>query len=115
MSNIKDYAVQLVHVQPNDVVLLHVSEDLSFDDLQSIQYEIQQAFPENKILVANEHILKKITIFRADDILKSDLISDALDPEHNWLQSSPTLKIESNSTGGYVAKYNGSEIYDVLY
>ena len=41
MSNFKDYAVQLIHTQPNDVILLHISEDLCLDDVGAIQYEIQ--------------------------------------------------------------------------
>ena len=36
MSNLKDYAVQLIHVQPDDVILLHVSEDMDFDNLHAI-------------------------------------------------------------------------------
>ena len=109
MSNFKDYAVQLVHVQPNDVILLHVSEDMDFDNLHAIQYEIQQAFPNNTILVANEHILKRITLFRADDPIRSDIITNTIKSETDW------LKLTSDSTGGYVSTYKGSEVYDVLY
>jgi nitrous oxide reductase len=108
---LKDYAVQLIHVQPNDVILLHISEELCLDDVATIQHEIQRAFPNNTILVANENILKKITIFRADDPIQSDLISNTIDPEHNWLKPSLT----SDSTGGYVSTFFGSDVYDVLY
>lgn len=111
MSNIKDYAVQLVHVQPNDVVLLHVAEDLDLDTVAAIHHEIAQAFPNNTILVANEHILKRITLFRADDSIQNNLITNTLDPNLNWLNTSLT----SDSAGGYVSNYTGSEVYDILY
>lgn len=108
MSNLKDYAVQLIHVQPDDVILLHVSEDMDFDNLHAIQNEIQQAFPNNTILVANEHILKRISIFRTDTPM---LVADTINNEINLLDN----KLSSDFTGGYIGTYKGSEIYDVLY
>ena len=107
MSNFKDYAVQLIHTQPNDVILLHISEDLCLDDVGAIQYEIQQAFPNNTILVANENILKKITIFRPDKPITVDNeLSNIYNPEQNWLKP-------SCSTGDVIIE--GSSLYDVLY
>lgn len=106
MSNIKDYEVQLINVQPTDVILLHVSENLYLDDVATIQNEVQRAFPNNTILVANENILKKITVFRPDQpIMIADELSNIYNPEQNWLKTI--------STGDVII--GGSSSYDVLY
>lgn len=107
MSNIKPYAVELVHVQPDDIILLHISEDMSFDDLNVIQREIQQACPNNTILVANEHILKKITIFRPEKPIEAydsnDLLTNSIDDNLFVMPSS------------YLGTKEGTGMYDVLY
>lgn len=108
MSNIKPYAVELVHVQPDDIILLHISEDMSFDDLNAIQHEIQQMCPNNTILVANEHILKKITIFRPDKPMEAyDLdnsLSNIIDDDNLFVMPS-----------SYLGTKEGTGMYDVLY
>ena len=108
MSNIKDYAVQLVNIQPDDVILLHVAEDLDLDTVHSIYREIEKAFPNNTILVSNENILKRISIFRTDTPM---LVANTINNELNLLDNT----ISTDFTGGYVGTYKGSEIYDVLY
>ena len=100
---LKDYAVQLIHTQPNDVILLHISEDLCMDDVSTIQHEIQQAFPNNTILVANENILKKITIFRADSLIAAYDIADEMSKQIDM-----NREIISQPCRGY-------STYDVLY
>ena len=108
---LKDYAVQLVHIQPNDVILLHISEELCLDDAVTIQNEIQRAFPNNTILVANENILKKITIFRPDQpMIIADGLSNIYNPEQNWLKTSTTSDF---FTGDVIIE--GSSTYDILY
>lgn len=108
MSNIKPYAVELVHVQPGDIILLHISDDMDFDDLNTIQHEIQQACPNNTILVANEHILKKITIFRPDKPMEAydsdDILSNSIDDDNLFIMPS-----------SYLGTYEGTGMYDVLY
>lgn len=108
MSNIKPYAVELVHVQPNDIILLHVAEDMDFADLNAIQHEIQQMCPNNTILVANEHILKKITIFRPDKPIEAyDLdnsLSNIIDDDNLFVMPS-----------SYLGTKEGTGMYDVLY
>lgn len=107
---LKDYAVQLIHIQPNDVILLHVSEDLYLDDVATIQNEVQRAFPNNTILVANENILKKITVFRPDQpMIIADGVSNIYDPEQNWLKTNSS----DFFTGDVII--GGSSTYDVLY
>lgn len=108
MSNIKPYAVELVHVQPNDIILLHIAEDMDFADLNAIQHEIQQMCPNNTILVANEHILKKITIFRPDKPMEAyDLdnsLSNIIDDDNLFVMPS-----------SYLGTKEGTGMYDVLY
>ncbi len=108
MSNIKPYAVELVHVRPDDIILLHISEDMDFDELNSIQREIQQACPNNTILVANEHILKKITIFRPDKPVEAYDLDDSLS---NIINDDNLFVMPSS----YLGTKEGTGMYDVLY
>ena len=71
MSNIKPYDIQTIPVGPNDVILCHIGEDYDMEELMLIQKEVEKTFPNNKVLVANENVLKKISIFKMEDPLKA--------------------------------------------
>ena len=63
-ENPKEYNVQTISVEPGDVILVHVSEDLDLDSVNQIFQELEKSFPDNNILIANEYILKGLTIIR---------------------------------------------------
>lgn len=63
-ANPKEYSIQTISVEPGDVVLVHVSEDLDLDSVNQIFEELKKSFPDNNILIANEYILKGLTIIR---------------------------------------------------
>lgn len=63
-SNPKEYSIQTISVEPGDVILVHVSEDLDLNSINQIFKELEKSFPDNNILIANEHILKGLTILR---------------------------------------------------
>jgi hypothetical protein len=81
---------------------------MDFADLNAIQHEIQQMCPNNTILVANEHILKKITIFRPDKPMEAyDLdnsLSNIIDDDNLFVMPS-----------SYLGTKEGTGMYDVLY
>ena len=58
------YTVQTVTAEPGDVILAHVSEDLNIDTVNDIWRQLKVAFPNNDVLIANEYILKGLTIVR---------------------------------------------------
>ena len=58
----KPYRIETLSVSDGDVIILHLAKDLNFDELASVQKEIQQYFPNNQVICANEHILESITI-----------------------------------------------------
>lgn len=60
----KNYNIQTIGVEPGDVVLVHVSEDLDIDSVNAIHGELIKTFPENSVLIANEYILKGLTIIK---------------------------------------------------
>lgn len=64
IGNFKGYDIQTVEINPNDVILLHISPNLSLRDVQSIEKEIRSEFPENRVLVVNKQILEGMTIVR---------------------------------------------------
>lgn len=63
-ANPKEYNIQTISVEPCDVILVHVSEDLDLDSVNQIFKELEKSFPDNNILIANEYILKGLTIIK---------------------------------------------------
>ena len=62
----KPYNIETLSVSDGDVIILHLAKDLDFDELASVQKEIQQYFPNNQVICANEHILESITIIKRE-------------------------------------------------
>ena len=58
------YNIQSIATEPGDVILAHVSEDLDVDTVNDIWRQLKVAFPNNDVLIANEHILKSLTIIK---------------------------------------------------
>ena len=68
----KGYDIQTVSLQPGDVLLVHVSDNLDLDECQHILKIINETFPDNKCVLCNEHILKGLTIIKPEKISKID-------------------------------------------
>lgn len=58
------YSIQSIVAEPGDVILAHVSEDLDVDTVNDIWRQLKVAFPNNDVLIANEYILKGLTIIK---------------------------------------------------
>lgn len=58
------YKIQKVSLEPGDVLLCHISENMRLDDCQSILKELQRAFPNNTVMLCNEQVLKGMTIIK---------------------------------------------------
>lgn len=83
-SYVKPYNIEVLSVSDGDVIILHLAKDLDFDEMTSVQKEIQQYFPNNQVICANEHILESITIIKKEKnpfALELDLGSIALNME----------------------------------
>lgn len=61
---VQPYSIQTVSVDPGDVILAHVSEDLDIGTVNDIWRQLKVAFPNNDVLIANEYILKSLTIVK---------------------------------------------------
>ena len=101
MSNVKPYDIQTISLAPNDVILCHISEDCGLEELRLIQNELKTVFPNNTVLVANENILKRITIFKAENPIQATWLEDGIQQEVNSL--------------GITGTYEGTSVYDILY
>lgn len=60
----KEYSIQTIAAEPGDVILAHVSEDLNVETVEDIWRQLKVAFPNNDVLIANEYILKGLTIVK---------------------------------------------------
>ena len=69
------YPFQVVNIQPNDVILLRIADNLSLRECKTIQKEMNETFPNNIVVLCNDHILKGITVLRGE----TEKISDTVD------------------------------------
>ena len=79
--------------KPGDVILVHVSEDLDIDTINQIYNELQKSFPNNNILIANEYILKGLTIIKPQTgkvVVRQDIADDSLE---KWLKKNVEFDI----------------------
>jgi hypothetical protein len=95
-TNPKEYSIQTISVEPGDVILVHVAEDLDIDTINAIHGELIKAFPKNNVLIANEYILKGLTIVKprtgAVNIKKYDDI-DGPEVLNEWLKKNVEFNI----------------------
>ena len=77
-GDFKKYDIQTVEVNPNDVILLHISANLNLRDIQAIEKEIRSEFPENRVLIVNKQVLEGMTVLRKGTTEVS-LIEDPID------------------------------------
>lgn len=68
------YPFQVVNIQPNDVILLKIADNLSLRECQTIQKEMNETFPNNTVVLCNDHILKGITVLRGETEKVSDIV-----------------------------------------
>ena len=83
-SYVAPYNIEVLSVSDGDVIILHLAKDLDFDELASVQKEMQQYFPNNQVICANEHILESITVIKREKnpfALELDLGSISLNTE----------------------------------
>ena len=69
------YPFQVVNIQPNDVILLKIADNLSLRECQIIQKEMNETFPNNTVVLCNDHILNGITVLREE----TEKVSDTVD------------------------------------
>ena len=68
----KGYEVQAVSLNPGDVLLVHISSHMNLDDCRHIMEMLKETFPNNQCVLCNEHVLKGLTVIRADETKKVD-------------------------------------------
>ena len=78
VNDFKKYDIQTVEINPNDVILLHISANLSLRDIQAIEKEVRSEFPENRVLVVNRQVLEGMTILKKNST-DINLIIDPVD------------------------------------
>lgn len=58
------YKIQRVSLDPGDVLLCHISANMRLSDCQNILKELQEAFPNNTVMLCNEQVLKGMTVLK---------------------------------------------------
>lgn len=70
IGNFKGYPFQVISIQPGDVLLVHISANLDLDSCCHLMKELKTEFPNNTVLLSNEHILQGLTVLRHDNIFE---------------------------------------------
>ena len=78
VGDFKKYDIQTIEINPNDVILLHISSNLSLRDIQAIEKEVRSEFPENRVIVVNRQVLEGMTILKKNST-DINLITDPVD------------------------------------
>lgn len=78
VGDFKKYDIQTVEINPNDVILLHISSNLSLHEIQAIEKEVRSEFPENRVLIVNKQVLEGMTILRKNST-DINLITEPVD------------------------------------
>ena len=60
----EEYNIQKVSLDPGDVLLCHISANMKLSDCQNILKELQEAFPNNTVMLCNEQVLKGMTVLK---------------------------------------------------
>ena len=58
------YKIQKVSLDPGDVLLCHISANMRLSNCQNILKELQEAFPNNTVMLCNEQVLKGMTVLK---------------------------------------------------
>lgn len=72
----KGYETQVVSLQPGDVLLVHISDDMDLNSCENIMQTLKETFPNNQCVLCNEHVLKGLTIIREVEREKIDDVVD---------------------------------------
>lgn len=67
----KGYEIQKVSLEPGDVLLCHISANMKLGDCETILKELQNAFPNNTVMLCNEHVLKGMTVIKPTEKVSS--------------------------------------------
>ena len=65
------YNIQKVSLDPGDVLLCHISANMKLSDCQNILKELQEAFPNNTVMLCNEQVLKGMTVLKGTKEISS--------------------------------------------
>lgn len=67
----KGYEIQKISLEPGDVLLCHISANMRLGDCETILQELQNAFPNNTVMLCNEHVLKGMTVIKPAEKVSS--------------------------------------------
>ena len=61
------HPVEVVSLNPNDVIVLHLAEDVDLDCANAVVKDLKTIFPNNPVLCKHPSIIENITIVKQED------------------------------------------------
>ena len=61
-----NHPVEVVNLQPDDVIVLHLTEDVDFECANTLVKDMQKTFPNNTIICRHPTLIENITIVKQE-------------------------------------------------
>lgn len=58
------HSIEVFNLNPNDVIILHLNEDVDYECANEIVKNLQQAFPNNPVIFKHPYLINNITIVK---------------------------------------------------
>ena len=61
------HPVEVVNLKPDDVIVIHLTEDVDLDCANAIVKDLKTTFPNNQVLCKHPLLIENITIVKQED------------------------------------------------
>ena len=61
------HPVEVVNLNPNDIIVLHLHEDVDCESANEIVKNLQKIFPNNPVIFKHPYIIESISIMHQED------------------------------------------------
>ena len=61
------HSVEVVNLKPDDVIILHLTEDVDFECANILVEDMRKIFPNNTVICKHPSLIEKITLVKKED------------------------------------------------
>lgn len=59
--------VEVVNLKPDDVIILHLTEDVDFECANTLVKDMQKTFPNNTVIYSHPSLIENITFVKKEE------------------------------------------------
>ena len=61
------HSVEVVNLKPDDVIVLHLTEDVDYECANALVKDMQEAFPNNTVICKHPSLIENITFVKQEE------------------------------------------------